>query len=155
MSMLDAYAYEVKMEWSGGAQGRLGAQGFPDLEVSAPPEFHGEPGRWTPEHLLAASVASCFAMTFLSIVRFQKLSVHSFRVGAVARLEKLPGEGYRFTEITLQPEISAAREHLEKVQKAIEKAEKNCFVTKSLRATVQVEARLLPAESEVPVQSHD
>lgn len=155
MSMLEAYTYEVNMEWSGGAQGRLSAQGFPALEVSAPPEFHGEPGRWTPEHLLVASVASCFAMTFLSIARFQKLSVQSFRVGAVARLEKLPGEGYRFTEITLQPEITAVREHLEKVQKAVEKAEKNCFVTKSLRATVQVELRLAPADAEVSVQSHD
>ena len=152
MSMLDSYAYEVNMEWTHEANGLLSSEGLPLIDVSAPPEFHGEPGRWTPEHLLTASVASCFGMTFLSIARFQKFNVHSFRVNAFARLEKLPGEGYRFTEITVVPEITVAREDTGKVLKIVEKAEKNCFVTKSLRATVQVEPKLVPAVPELCAQ---
>jgi len=30
------------------------------IHFSAPPEFGGEPGVWTPEHFLLASVASCY-----------------------------------------------------------------------------------------------
>lgn len=153
MSMLDSYTYQVGVDWMHGTAGVVTSDGLPPLEISAPPEFHGEPGHWTPEHLLTASVASCFLETFLSIARFQKLAVQSFRLRALARLEKLPGEGYRFTEITLTPEISVAQEDVEKALKVVEKAEKNCFVAKSLRATVQVEPSFVPAVTEMCPQS--
>ncbi len=153
MSLLDNYTYQVDTEWTCGPNGRVTAEGLPTMDVSAPAEFHGEPGRWTPEHLLTAAAASCFMMTFLSIVRFQKIELVGFRMRAFARLEKLPGEGYRFTEITLVPEITAANEHVEKFLRAIEKAEKACFVVKSLRATVQVEPSFVTAPAEMAVQS--
>ena len=53
----------------------------------------------------------------------------------------------RFTEITRVPEIGPASEEIEKARKVLAKAEKSCFVSKSLRATVQVEPRfeLAPA----------
>lgn len=153
MSMLDSYTYQVDTEWTRGVNGMVSADGLPAMDVSAPVEFHGEAGRWTPEHLLTAAAASCFMMTFLSIVRFQKIEVFGFRMRAFARLEKLQGEGYRFTEITLVPEITAAHENVEKLLKAIEKAEKACFVVKSLRATVQVEPSFVTAPAEMAVQS--
>jgi organic hydroperoxide reductase OsmC/OhrA len=153
MSMLDAYTYQVGVDWTHGATGTLASDGLPPLQFSAPPEFRGEPGHWTPEHLLTASVASCFMATFFSIARFQKLEVQSFRMRAFARLEKLPGEGYRFTEVTLTPEIGVAQEDVEKTLKVIERAEKSCFVAKSLRATVQVEPNFVPATVELCPQA--
>lgn len=149
MSMLDSYTYEVDVNWTGGPTGVIASDGLPAIDVSAPPEFHGEPGRWTPEHLLAASVASCFMSTFMAVARFQKAEVLGFNMRAVARMEKLPGEGYRFTEITLIPEITVAQQDVEKFLKIIEKAEKGCFVSKSLRATVQVEPHFVPAAAEL------
>lgn len=151
--MLDAYTYQVGLDWTHGAIGTLASDGLPPLEFSAPPEFHGEPGRWTPEHLLTASVASCFMATFFSIARFQKLQVQSFHMRAFARLEKLPGEGYRFTEFTLTPDIGVAQEDVEKTLKVIERAEKSCFVAKSLRAAVQVEPNFVPATVEMSPQA--
>lgn len=150
MSMLDSYTYQVDMDWSHGPTGTVVSEGLPAIEVSAPPEFHGEPGRWTPEHLLTASAASCFMATFLAVARFQKIAVQGFRLRAIARLEKLPAEGYRFTEITLAPEICVAQDDVEKTLKVLEKAEKNCFVAKSLRATLQVEPHFVPAAELCP-----
>lgn len=145
MSMLDSYTYQVDVNWTGGSASTVSAAGLPTLEVSPPPEFHGEPGRWTPEHLLTASAASCFLSTFLAVARFQKLEIQEFRMRAFARLEKLPGEGYRFTEITLVPEIRVAHDDMERTLRVIAKAEKGCFVTKSLLPKVQVEPKLIPA----------
>ncbi len=139
MSMLDSYVYHVDVNWTGKRSGDLLMEDFPTIAFSAPPEFSGDPGRWTPEHLLVAATASCFLSTFMSIAEVQKLNVTGFRMMALARLEKIPGEGYRFTEITLTPEIHIAHDDLEKAQKTVEKAQKNCFISKSLRATVQVE----------------
>ncbi len=149
MNLLNSYVYQVGVEWIGRRAGRVEADGLPDLVVSAPLEFSGDPGMWTPEHLLLAATASCLMTTFLALAEFQKLPVTSYTSKAFARLEKVSGEGYRFTEITLAPEIGVASEDREKTQKVLARAEKNCFISNSLRATVQIEPRFLLAPAAV------
>ncbi|MBI3670911.1 MAG: OsmC family protein [Acidobacteria bacterium] len=147
MALLDSYTYEAEVEWTGRRNGWINVEGFPSVVVSAPPEFSGDPGLWTPEHLLLAATASCLMTTFLAIAEISKLAVVSYQSKAFARLEKVPEEGYRFTEITIVPEIGVAAEDVEKAQKVLAKAEKNCFISKSLRATVQVEPRFVGAHT--------
>ena len=147
MALLDSYTYETEVEWTGRRNGRINVEGLPSVVVSAPPEFSGDPGLWTPEHLLVAATASCLMTTFLAIADLFKLTVVSYHSKALARLEKVPEEGYRFTEITVVPEIGVAGEDVEKAQKVLVKAEKNCFISKSLRATVQVEPRFVAAHA--------
>ena len=139
MNVPGTFEYEVQTEWTGRRGGRLTAEGLPPLDFSAPPEFAGEAGKWTPEHLLAGASASCLTATFLAIAEISKLELESFRMKVHARLEKIPGEGYRFTEFTLAPEIGVAPQDVEKAQRVLGKAEKNCFVNRSLRATIKVE----------------
>ena len=64
-------------------------------------------------------------------------------------LEKIPGEGYRFTEIHLMPEIGVFPEDLEKARRSLAKAEKSCFISNSVRATVHVEPVFVPVALEV------
>ena len=77
--------------------------------------------------------------TFLAIAEISKLPLISYRCKAFGRLEKVPDEGYRFSEITLAPEIAIAAEDVERALRVLAKAEKNCLVGKSLRAIVQVQ----------------
>ena len=151
MTLQDSYVYEVQMDWTGRRGGRLMAEGLPPMEISAPPEFAGEAGKWTPEHMLVGASASCLTATFLAIAEISKLELQSFRVKAHAKLEKIPGEGYRFTEFTLAPEIGVAAEDVEKAQRVLSKAEKNCFVNKSLQATTRVEPKFVTVPVEVSV----
>lgn len=151
MNLLDSYVYEVQMEWTGGRGGRMSAAGLPSMEISAPPEFAGEAGKWTPEHLLVGASASCMTATFLAIADISKLELASFRMKVHAKLEKIAGEGYRFTEIKLAPEIGVDPQDVEKAQRVLSKAEKNCFVNKSLRCTVQVEPKFVTVPAEVSV----
>ena len=106
------------------------------------------PGTWTPEHLLVAATASCLMATFLAIAEVSKLHVISYEMSARGRLAKVPQEGYRFTEITLAPEVGVAAAEVERARRLLEKAEKNCFVSQSLRATVKLEPRFIPVEVE-------
>ena len=147
MNMLGSYVYLLDLDWTGQRSGRVTAEGMPPLRVSAPVEFSGEHGVWTPEHFLVAATAGCLMTTFLAIAERSQLTVISFRMRAFGRLEKVPGEGYRFTEIALAPEISVAPEDVEKALKVLAKAEKNCFISNSLRAAVQVEPRFVAAEA--------
>ncbi len=147
--MQNSYVFHVDAIWTRGRSGQVNAPELPPLEFSAPPEFSGEPGKWTPEHMLVAAVAGCFTATFSAIAETVKLHVEGFKMEAFGHLEKLPGEGYRFTEITLMPEIHVAHEDTETALKALAKAEKHCFVAQSLRTTVQVEPHIVAAPAEV------
>src|SRR5574340_1450390 len=149
MALLDSYTYDVKLEWTGQRKGTLAGDDLPLLEVAPPPEFSGVPGAWTPEHLLVAATASCLMATFLAIAEISKLQVISYEMSARGRLAKVPQEGYRFTEIRLAPVVGVAAADVERARRLLEKAEKNCFVSQSLRATVKLEPRFIPVEVEV------
>lgn len=60
----------------------------PPIAFSAPPEFQGEPGRWTPEHFFLASVAGCFVSTFSGIANFSKFDFLSLELEAEGTIEK-------------------------------------------------------------------
>jgi organic hydroperoxide reductase OsmC/OhrA len=125
-------------------------QGVPRLiHFSAPPEFGGEPGVWTPEHFLLAAVASCFIETFKAVARASKLDFQGIEVGVDGLLEKEAG-GLRFTKITIRPALiiydDAAQELTLRV---LSKSERNCLVVRSLSSTIVLESKIL-VEKPVP-----
>lgn len=68
------HKYRIKAFAAGGRNGVVHAEGVLScISFSAPPEFLGEPGRWTPEHFLVAAVASCFVSTFSSMAEKSQL----------------------------------------------------------------------------------
>jgi peroxiredoxin-like protein len=103
---------------------------------SAPPEFLGEPGRWTPEHFLVAAVASCFFSTFSSIAEKSGLEFASFKLDAEGLLDEEDGI-WRFTEIKLRPIVSVLKEKdRDRATRLLEKAEKSCLIARSLQCKV-------------------
>ena len=135
------YSYNTEVEWTGERHGELRAPVRPNLTVDAPPEFKGHDGVWTPEHLFVASVNSCFMTTFLAIAENSKLDFVSFKASAEGKLEKLDGQGFIMTAITLHPKllISHARD-AERASRILEKAEKHCLISNSIKA----ETKLVP-----------
>jgi organic hydroperoxide reductase OsmC/OhrA len=119
-------------------------QGVPRLiHFSAPPEFGGEPGVWTPEHFLLAAVASCFIETFRAVAKASKLDFQGIEVGVDGILEKDAG-GLRFTRITLQPTVIIyADESYELAHRLLEKAERICLVVRSLSSELKLEPKIL------------
>ena len=138
--MENQYSYTTEVEWTGERQGDLSAPHLPDLEVDAPPEFKGHEGVWTPEHLFVAAVNSCFMTTFLAIAENSKLEFVSFSADAKGKLEKLEGQGFIMTEIVLRPKllVSYARD-LERAGRILEKAEKNCLISNSIKTETRLE----------------
>jgi peroxiredoxin-like protein len=145
----DYYEYETELAWKGERTGVLEGSGLPHLQVSAPEEFAGTPGLWTPEQMLVGATASCVMTTFLAIAEFSEVTINFFRTRAKGKLEKIPGEGYRFTEIHLSTEVGVFPNEVEKARRALAKAEKSCFISNSIRARVNVEAVFVPVTTEV------
>ena len=118
----------------------------PSITFSAPPEFQGEPGRWTPEHLFLASIAGCYISTFSGIASFSKFEFLSLDVQLDGTIEKDEG-GWRFTQVNLRPrlKISLAKDR-EKASRLIEKAEKTCLIARSLTSRLILEPEILVEE---------
>ena len=122
---------------------RSGTLAAPELQTtiafSAPPEFYGQAGQWTPEHLLVASVASCFISTFSGMADYSKLEFRSLALEVEGVIEKDEG-GWRFTQVIVRPRLKIAREQdRERANRLLEKAEKACLVARSLACPVALE----------------
>lgn len=138
--MENNYFYSTTVEWTGERRGDLRSPVLPNLQVDAPPEFKGHEGAWTPEHLFVAAVNSCFMTTFLTIAENSKLEFVSFSADAKGKLEKLEGKGFIMTEVVLRPKllISHARD-AERAGRILEKAEKNCLISNSIKTETKLE----------------
>src|SRR5579864_4043261 len=104
------YLYRTSAIWTMKRRGIVSAEDVPrTINFSAPPEFRGEPGLWTPEHLLVAAVGTCFISTFRAIAEASKLEIVGLEASVEGVLEKGEG-GFRFTRFTVNPRLTIARE---------------------------------------------
>jgi peroxiredoxin-like protein len=131
------FFYDTTVEWKSEKDGTVAGAGLPPVEVGAPPEFKGHAGNWSPEHLLVASVNTCFMLTLLAIAENSNVPLVSFSSSARGKLEKVSGGGYQLTEIVVKPTVVIATfEHLERMPRILEKAKANCFITNSIKSAV-------------------
>ena len=142
------HLYKLQLNWAARRAGKAKSEDFPELTISAPVEFGGDAQTWTPEHLLVASTASCLMTTFIAIAEISKLQLFSYRSGAEGKLEKAPEGGYWISQIVLTPEVAVLAGNEEKALRLLSKAEKNCFISNSLRTAVRVEPTVVARSSE-------
>jgi organic hydroperoxide reductase OsmC/OhrA len=119
-------------------------QGVPRLiHFSAPPEFGGEPGVWTPEHFLLAAVASCFIETFKAVAKASKLDFQGIEVGVDGVIEK-DGGSLRFTKVWIRPSLIIYSDELSELGlHVLAKSERNCLVVRSLSSQIELDSKIL------------
>jgi peroxiredoxin-like protein len=144
------YQYEVQAHWTRERAGIASAEDFPTaIEFSAPPEFHGEKEKWTPEHFLVAAVVSCFVVTFRAIAEISKLEFLDLEVNARGLLRR-DQHGWHFAQIMLLPALTILREQDRELgQKGLKKAEGSCLIARSLTCPVVMEASITVAAAEL------
>lgn len=134
--------YNVNLNWVSDRKGKISSPELnTDIEVATPPEFpHGIAGLWSPEHLLTASVVSCFMTTFLAVSENSKLEFNSFKCGATGKLEAVEGK-LQMTAIELKPilEISSDSD-MTRAQRVLEKSEAACLISNSIKTKVTMTA---------------
>jgi peroxiredoxin-like protein len=132
--------YSVEAEWTKGREGSVQAPPVKSLEFSAPSEFGGRDGLWTPEHLLLAAVTSCYIASFSAVAELNHFQFRGLRVSAEGALEKAPG-GLRFLTIVLKPRLTIVDPaKQEQALVLLEKAKKICIISRSLSAEVVMDA---------------
>ncbi len=141
---MNPHYYNVSLDWTRDRQGLLYSDELRDtLEVATPAPFPGGiEGVWSPEHLLTASVLSCFMTTFLAIAEKSRLGYVSFSCAAKGRMEQVDGK-YLMTGISLEPVLAIALSgDREKADRVLNKAEEACLITRSIRCVVVMKSEI-------------
>jgi len=134
------YFYENEIHWEVEKRGQVHSAGMVPITTGAPPEFKGRAGDWSPEHLLVASLNSCYMLTFLAIAEFSKIALVSFSASAKGKLEKIAGGAYQITEIVVKPRVViASANDLPRIPRILEKAKENCFISNSIKSKITIE----------------
>lgn len=108
------------------------SDGLEPLELSAPPEFDGPEGHWSPETLLSASISSCFILSFKALANIKGFEFTRLECHCDARLEKTK-EGIVFTNFELRATLDIPHDDSVQANKLLEKAKSVCLITASLK----------------------
>lgn len=135
---MEPHYYNLNLTWKSERTGILTSQELKNgIEVATPPPFpKGIEGVWSPEHLLTASVSSCFMTTFLAIAENSRLEFDSFDCSAKGKLEQVEGK-FLMTEIELIPVLKIKKEaDKEKAERILQKSEAACLISNSIKTKV-------------------
>jgi len=134
------FHYMTQLRWTGERRGELASHGKPTLEIAAPPEFKGHPGRWTPEDLFVAAVDICTMTTFLAFAAHKKLGLVLYQSTAEGTLENVEGK-YQFTQVTVSPHVTVAtEEEIPAAEQILRDVEASCLISNSITAHVEIQA---------------
>jgi organic hydroperoxide reductase OsmC/OhrA len=117
----------------------LTAEGLPLLRSASPAEFDGPGDRWSPETLLVASVADCFLLTFRAVARASTLAWTSLHCEVAGTLDRIDG-ATQFTHFKVHAHLAVPEgTDPDRARRALDKAERGCLISNSLKAQLDFE----------------
>lgn len=146
MSILKDFRFTVDVKGSGERVVEVTTGAGLSLPVATPPEFRGGVhGMWSPEHLLVAGAASCFALTLAGIAQRREIPLHDVAVGGVGHMTRRADGRFGFVVVELAVEITTEEGFEENARRAARAAESGCLIAQALRVPVEVELNVRAA----------
>lgn len=141
---MEPFPHHYSVSVGAGAEGDVTLAGprLSDLRSAPPAEFGGPGDRWSPETLLVAAVADCFVLTFRAIAAASRLPWVSLACEGQGTVER-PERVTQFTGFALRARLRVPEGvDREQAHRALERAERTCLVTNSLKAGVRLEVEV-------------
>lgn len=136
------HRYEVHALAEAEGSVTLDSPALPSLSTAAPPQYDGPGGQWAPETLFVAAVADCFILTFRAVASASKLPWRDIACSAEGVVDRRDGT-VQFTELRLRARLSLpAGGDADRGRRLLEKAEKACLVTNSLKCEPVLETEI-------------
>lgn len=135
------YVVSARAEDSGNVI--VSSDGLPDLETAGPTQFGGPGDLWSPEDMLVGSIANCMILSFRAIARVAKLDWLVLECEVEGELDKVD-KITQFVGFTVQATLTIPNEaDRNKAGVILEKAEKYCLVSNSLKAKPRLEVAVI------------
>lgn len=126
--------YAVKASAETESNVLLESPGLEALTTAGPAEFGGPGDLWSPETLLVAAVADCFILSFRAIARASRMEWISLSCDVIGDLDRID-KVTQFTRFRLKVRLEVPEGIREgKAESLLEKAEKHCLITNSMKA---------------------
>ena len=137
------HVYEVALSGVPKGYATLVVGGVPALRSAPPKDFGGPGDAWSPEHLLLASVETCFMFTFQAVAQASKFDFLSLELSGSGTVDREDGST-RFTDIVLKARLTVPKgTDLERARRMLEKGKSACLVTASLSVPVHLESEIV------------
>ena len=152
---MQALPHRYRVKGTGRLTGdvELTAERLTMLRSASPAEFDGPGDRWSPETLLVAAVADCFILTFRAIAKASGVSWISLQCEVTATLDRVDRLA-QFTHFDMTAHLVVPRGvNADQARQALEKAERTCLISNSLKAPIALAATVEiaePADQRVP-----
>ena len=145
---MQALPHRYRVKGTGRLTGdvELTAERLTTLRSASPAEFGGPGDRWSPETFLVGAVADCFILTFRAVANASRLSWISVECDVTGTLDRVD-RVTMFTHFDMAVHLVVAAEvDADRARHALEKAERNCLIASSLKASVAMDATVEIAE---------
>jgi organic hydroperoxide reductase OsmC/OhrA len=152
--MARMHSYDIVVSWTGdrgtGTSGyrhydrahEVSADGPTMILGSSDSAFRGDPSRWNPEQLLVAALSQCHMLQYLHQCADAGVVVTGYVDHAHGTMTET-GEGGRFTEVVLRPQVSVASPTMVEAAMVLHAAaHRACFIASSVNFPVRHEPRV-------------
>lgn len=138
---MESFHFSVQGNWQGdrNGSGSITTNGM-NIEVSAPKELDGPGIGANPEELLTSSANNCYMITLAAMLSNRKIELDHLEVVSEAQVDRIDGK-LNFKQIIHKPVIYMKANSDVSSEKLIElavRAEKACFISKTLKGNVEV-----------------
>jgi organic hydroperoxide reductase OsmC/OhrA len=147
---MQAYPHLYEVHATAKAEGgvTIASRGLASLSTAPPAEFGGPGDQWSPETLFVAAAADCLILTFRAVARASNLPWLDIDCRAEGVLDRVGGVS-QFTELRLHARLTLpAGGDIARGHRLLEKAEKGCLVTNSLKVEPALVAEVVTAPPE-------
>jgi organic hydroperoxide reductase OsmC/OhrA len=123
----------------------------PRVAVATPPEFKdGIADVWSPEDLLVAATATCYALTLSAIAERRSIPVWDVSVLGAGHVSRRADNVFGFIVIELAVEVTTEDGRETEVEHVAELAEHGCIVNDALKVPVEVELKVRTRQAAAP-----
>jgi organic hydroperoxide reductase OsmC/OhrA len=138
MSIAKDFRFPVSIRWQGQQLVRVEAPNVDEIDIAVPREFRGPGGHWSPEQLLVASAASCYAVTFGAVAEQRGIPIHGLTVTGTGHVGQRDDGRLGFIAIELTARIQTEPEFVAAAERTARAAHTVCLVTGALDVPVRV-----------------
>jgi len=131
--------YSTNVEWLGGHSGVLRCSNGAEMPFSAPKDLHGEHGVLTPEDAFVGALNTCYTLMFIWAAEKLKIDLVSYGCETTGHVEEYLDKTSAFNRMTIRPRIVVRGTTEDRVNRALQMAEKYSLIWQSVKAQVSLE----------------
>lgn len=137
------HQYTVKASADSEGEVAVEAERVPVLSTAPPIQFDGPGDHWSPEMLLVAAVADCVVLSFRAIARASRFTWTHISCEVEGKLDRID-RVTQFTHFTVHLALTVPPDASEeRAAMLLEKAERSCLVSNSLKGDSTLDTRIL------------